>query len=76
MQRTEGGRIVGDRVNIQTLHRLTATDCPAVPDYPRLTAPVSCELVRDSDTAFGLRQRVRVDPPRLLAAGWEGLPGP
>lgn len=76
MLRTEGGRIVGARGFDKTLQRLTAKGCPAVPDYPRLTAPITCELVRDTDTAFGLRQRLRIDPPRLLAAGWDGLPGP
>lgn len=76
MLRTESGRITGVRGFAQTLLRLDAGSCPKVAAYPHLRQPVNCELIRDSATSFGLRQRVRVDPPRLLAAGWEKIPGP
>ncbi len=76
MLRTEGGRLVGARGFARDLHWLDAGSCPAVTTYPKLTRSVTCELVRNSASGFGLRQSVRIDPPRLLSANWEDLPGP
>lgn len=76
MLRTEGGRIVGARGFARTLHWLDANGCPSLASYHRLTQPATCVLVRNSDSAFGQRQQIRIDPPRLLAAGWQGIAGP
>lgn len=76
MVRTENGRVTTARGFRRQLLRLDAGQCPDVTSYSRLTAPVTCELRRDLDVAFGLRETIRIDPPRLLADGWEGMPGP
>lgn len=76
MLRTESGRVTSARGFARTLLRLDASQCPHLLAYPKLTQPVTCAMSLDSDSVFGLRQTVRIDPPRVLLNGWDDLPGP
>lgn len=76
MLRTESGRVTSARGFSRKLLRLDAGQCPQLLTYPKLTQPVTCTMSFDSDTVFGRKQTVRIDPPRVLSAGWEDIPGP